>query len=176
MSTCNRFGAKFRPPRVGHDSHSERIPKGRTLVIGVKARIRLRHRGRRYQRLELGSRDAERRPDRRSGRVWVANLRELRPVGDHRLGELLLLGRKCCRCPENHEVLNLCSVVGAQRKADRWEPKGRGAFSSLNSYANVATYRDRDRSALRVGQAQQMSVVRALSAKGALWKPGGCGG
>jgi hypothetical protein len=47
-------------------------------------------------------------------------------VADHRVGELLLLGRKRCRCPENiHEVLNLNSVIGAQWKTNRCDTEAK---------------------------------------------------
>jgi len=86
----------------------ERVPKRGALVTSVK--VGFDHRRRWYQRLELVGYRAVRRPDRPTRGVRVSRLCELRPVADHRIGKLLLRGRKWC----HRQVEKLASELGIE--------------------------------------------------------------
>ena len=79
---------------------SERTPERRALVIAIKRR--LYNRRRRNQRLELISPGVVRRPVRCTRKVRIAGSRELGPVPNHRVGELLLIGRERIESGESH--------------------------------------------------------------------------
>src|SRR5215472_8748854 len=85
-------------------------------------------RRRRMERLELVAAPVQ-RPGRRLGRVRVTGTRELCPVPDHRLGQLLLRGSQPGArhrgLEDVEDVLELGGVRGARREADRGEEEYR---------------------------------------------------
>lgn len=87
-------GASARSRAPARWSLLELVPKRGALVTSVK--VGFDHRRRWDQRLELVGYRAVRSPDRLTRRVRVSRLRELRPIADHRIGKLLLHGRKWC--------------------------------------------------------------------------------
>jgi hypothetical protein len=85
-------------------------------VIDEEVGLSCRSRG--HQRFEFISSRPVQRPHWYAGRVRIASLRELRPVTDHRVLELLLVERQRRRNSKHIEqVLNLRGMIGAERKA-----------------------------------------------------------